>query len=166
MKKSNKRTRATSFNREVVAVLHNIRSAHNVGSMFRTADGAGIKKLYLCGITPTPTDRFGRERSDFKKVALGADVSWEYQKSAITLIKKLKKGGYKIFAVEQSERSVSYAQSFKEKRIVLVVGNEVSGIPATILKHADKILEIPMRGSKESLNVSVAFGIVAYHFSS
>ena len=181
-------------NREIVAILHNIRSLQNVGSIFRTADGAGIKKIYLCGITPAPVDRFGKPRQRLTKVSLGAEeyVEWESAKSAAAVIRKLKKDGYKILAVEQSRDSVPYREfkvsaeggsSFggkgKKLKVALIVGNEVAGIPKSILKLADKILEIPMRGAmvrqahhprhirrgKESLNVSVAFGIVVYAIS-
>lgn len=152
----------------MVAILHNIRSRHNVGSIFRTADAAGIEKLYLCGITPTPLDKFGKLRPQLGKVALGAEktVPWEHCKSSAALIKKLKKQGYKIFAVEQDKKSIPYYKLSdvltRQHRIALVLGNEVGGLPSAILKLSDKILEIPMRGKKESLNVSVAFGIVAF----
>src|SRR3989338_4544510 len=94
----------------MIAILHNIRSLHNVGSIFRTADAAGIEKLYLCGITPEPVDRFGRFREQFTKVSLGAEktVKWEKVKITANLIDKLKKEGYKIFAVEQSKNSTPY----------------------------------------------------------
>ncbi len=165
------------------AILHNIRSIHNVGSMFRTADAAGIEKLYLTGITPTPVDEWGRVRPQFAKVSLGAEetVPWEKHASATRLIKKLKKGGYRIFAVEQHQHAVSLAEFCAKKpyskisgsrfyctlsltHTVLVMGNEVRGLSSAILKHADHIVGIPMRGKKESLNVAVAFGIVAYSF--
>lgn len=162
----------TKTNADVVAILHNIRSLHNVGSIFRTADGAGIKKLYLCGATPSPLDRFGESRQQLAKVSLGAEkyVVWESAKSAATVIKKLKKDGYKILAVEQSSGSIPYFKLpakfyILHSKFCLVVGNEVRGLPPSILKLADKILEIPMRGRKESLNVSVAFGIMAYVIS-
>ena len=155
---------------EIIVILHNIRSIHNVGSIFRTADAAGIKKIYLCGITPGPLDRFGNILPQFVKVSLGAEktVAYECVKSSGVLIKKLKKDGYNIFAVEQSKRSVPYYsvkyQVSGIKKIVLIFGNEVKGLPPPILKASDKILEIPMAGNKESLNVSVAFGIAAYGF--
>lgn len=169
--------------KEIVVVLCNIRSVHNVGSIFRTADAAGISKIYLCGITPTPIDRFGRPRSDFTKVSLGAErsVPWEYARAAAPLLKRLRREGYRIFTVEQSPGAVPYDKKPKtkdRKPIALVMGNEVRGLPPSIIKLADKVLEIPMRGAlvrharhprhtgrgKESLNVAVAFGIVAYHF--
>ena len=141
-----------------------------MGSIFRTADAAGIEKLYLCGITPTPIDKFGKLRPQLGKVSLGAEksVAWEYFKSTITLIKKLKNppggGGYKIFAIEQNKKSILYYEAVfpRESAVALVLGHEVKGLPPSILKLADKILEIPMRGKKESLNVSVAFGIVVF----
>ncbi|HUZ93175.1 MAG TPA: TrmH family RNA methyltransferase [Candidatus Paceibacterota bacterium] len=151
----------------IIVVLHNIRSLHNVGSIFRTADAAGISKLYLCGVTPSPVDRFGKFIPQFAKVSLGAEayVPWEKAKSAAAVIAKLKKDGYRIFAIEQAKGAVPYNESRitkNESRVALVFGNEVNGLPQSVLRHADKILEIPMHGRKESLNVSVAFGIVAF----
>ncbi len=151
----------------MIAILHNIRSLHNVGSIFRTADAAGVEKIYLCGITPTPADRFGKIRPQFAKVSLGVEkyVKWEKVGQVASLVKKLKMVGYKIFAVEQSRKSTPYYKlkviSHKSK-VALVLGNEIKGLPPSILKKADKILEIPMRGKKESLNVGVAFGIVIF----
>ena len=149
----------------MVVVLHNIRSAHNTASIFRTSDGAGIEKIYLCGYTPSPLGKLGEYRKDFTKVALGAEktIPYEKEKSTIATIKRLKEDGYEILAVEQDKRSVSY-QEFKtrKKKIALVMGNEVKGLTPSILKLADHILEIPMAGDKKSLNVSVAFGVVAY----
>ncbi len=156
----------------MIVILHNIRSLHNIGSIFRTADASGIKKIYLTGITATPLDRLGRPREQLTKVSLGAEktVPWEYVKSATLLIKKLKQEKYEIYAVEQSKKSTPYYKlsptSYKLDKVALVVGNEVRGLPDLILKHSDKILEIPMAGEKESLNVSVAFGIIAFHFVS
>jgi len=159
--------------KELAVVLHNIRSVYNTASIFRTADGAGVKKIYLCGTTPAPTDVFGKVRPRFAKVSLGAEkfVEWEKAGSAVRLLKKLKNppsgGGYKIFAVEQSRKSVPYRQlkiAGRKLKIALVFGNEVRGLPPPVLKLADRILEIPMLGRKESLNVGVAAGIVLYHF--
>ena len=148
-----------------MVVLHGIRSVHNVGSIFRTADAAGVKKIYLCGITPTPLDRFGAMRRDFIKVSLGAEktVAWEKAVSTVKVLEKLKRAGHKVVAVEQSKKSVPY-HKFKpgKNKIALVMGSEVRGVPPSILKKTDKILEIPMRGKKESLNVSVSFGIAIY----
>lgn len=153
----------------MVAILRDIRSTHNVGSIFRTADAAGCEKIYLCGITPAPVDRFGRKNGKIGKVALGAEnsVDWEKCASAVGVINKLKNEGWKIFAVEQSDRSVAYQKIKLSKKdlnkTALVVGNEIKGLPRSVLRRADKILEIPMRGKKESLNVSVAFGIVVFN---
>ena len=166
----------------MVVILYNIRSLHNVGSIFRTADAAGIEKIYLCGITPAPVDIFGKSRPQLIKVSLGAEkyVKWDASarsaRATSRLLENLKSESYKIFAVEQSKKSIPY-YNYKVrkksvmihhntlKKAVLVLGNEVRGLPPSILKKADKILEIPMRGRKESLNVAVAFGIVAFHLN-
>lgn len=151
----------------MIILLDNIRSLANVGSIFRTADAAGVEKIYLCGITPQPVNRFGKIRPRLAKVSLGAEknVPWEYYKSASRLIDKLKKDGYEILAVEQDKKSVPYHKSkvgSQKSKVALVFGNEVRGLSPAILKKCDKILEIPMRGKKESLNVSVAFGIIIF----
>lgn len=155
-----------------VAILHDIRSIHNVGSIFRTADGAGVEKLWLCGITPPPFDRFKNIRADFAKVALGAEkfVSWASEKDTAVAIVALKKDGYKIIALEQSPRAVPYESALADgdgdggegRKIALLLGAEVDGIPDDLLALADRVIEIPMSGSKESLNVSVAFGVAAF----
>ncbi len=148
----------------MVAVLDNIRSLYNVGSIFRTSDAVGIEKLYLCGITPSPLDKLGRVRPGFLKVDLGAheNVKWEKRTSTWRTIDKLKSEGYKIYAIEQSEKSVPYNRVRVDKKTALIVGHEVRGLSDAVMNRADKILEIPMSGVKESLNVSVAFGIVVY----
>lgn len=152
--------------REVIVVLNNIRSTYNVGSIFRTADALGVNKIFLEGTTPAPIDRFGRERKDIAKVALGAEksVGWEHKDSVIKNIKKLKKDGYQIIAIEQSEKSVDYkkVKISKNKKVVFIMGEEVNGVDKEILKIADTIAEIPMLGEKESLNVSVAFGVALF----
>ncbi len=147
-------------------ILHDIRSVINVGALFRTADAVGIKTIVLSGVTPGPTDRFGRKRADFAKSALGAEdfVPWSEAKNILSLIKNLKKEGFLICAIEQSRKSVDY-KSFKVKKdqkIAIIPGNEVDGVPKNILSLADVILELPMNGKKESLNVTVATGIVLY----
>lgn len=152
----------------MIAVLHNIRSLHNVGSVFRTADGAGISKIYLSGITPSPFDRFGAPRPQLQKVSLNAEkfVPWEKVAKIESLLKSFKKQGFQILALEQSHRSANLLKFRLTpkawKSSVLILGNEVKGLSRFILKIADKILEIPMFGQKESLNVSVAFGIACY----
>ncbi|RJQ28750.1 TrmH family RNA methyltransferase [Candidatus Parcubacteria bacterium] len=152
---------------EVVGILFDIRSLHNVGSIFRTADGAGFSKLFLCGITPTPLDRMGNFLPEFKKTSLGAEenIVWEHNTSIVRVISKLKKQGFEIYAVEQSKSSISYTilgKKCKKNKCAIIVGNEVLGIPEKVLNQCNGVVEIPMMGKKESLNVSVAFGIVAY----
>lgn len=151
--------------KELIGVLYNIRSVHNVGSIFRTADAAGVSKLYLCGITPGPLDRFGAVRRDFTKVSLGAEatVAWERVVRTAPLLRRLKRDGWFLCAVEQGKTAVPlHAFKTRKQRITLVLGNEVRGIPRPISKQCDAMLEIPMFGKKESLNVVVAFGIAAY----
>ncbi|OHB17137.1 MAG: hypothetical protein A2749_03255 [Parcubacteria group bacterium RIFCSPHIGHO2_01_FULL_45_26] len=147
-----------------VLILHNIRSVLNVGAIFRTADAVGVNNIYLTGYTPTPLDRFGRVRSDLHKVALGSEkmVVWEARENIFELIEELKKNSYEIVALEQSPNSVDY-KSFKPKKdLTLIVGNEIEGVPKDVLELCDKIIEILMRGKKESLNVSVAAGIALF----
>ena len=150
--------------KEVVLILDNIRSIFNVGSIFRTADCAGVSKLYLAGVTPDPVDRFGRERKDLAKVALGAEkkIKWEHVEDTALLIKKLKKSGYGIVALEQAENSVDYKKFKPEFPMALVLGEEVRGIQKNTLEKCDQIIEIPMMGEKESLNVSVATGVALF----
>ncbi len=147
-----------------IIILNDIRSVENVGAMFRTADAAGINKIYLTGYTPTPLDRFGRKRKDIAKSALGAEefVEWEQVKNTSTLITKLKKEGFQIIAIEQDAKSIDYKKVKLKNKNAFIVGTEVTGIPKNILKKCDVIAEIPMRGKKESLNVSVALGIVLF----
>ena len=151
-----------------VVILDNIRSIHNVGSIFRTSDALGVDKIYLCGCTPTPTDRFGRAINDLAKVALGAekDIAWEYCDDTKNIIKKLKKEGFQIIAVEQDKNSVAYDKIKTKNLVAIVMGTEVTGIDKKTLKLCDVIAEIPMSGNKESLNVSVSFGIVGYQILS
>ncbi|KKU55467.1 MAG: tRNA/rRNA methyltransferase [Parcubacteria group bacterium GW2011_GWA1_47_11] len=149
---------------ENVVILHNIRSVENVGAMFRTADAAGIAKIYLTGYTPAPLDRFGRKRKDMAKSALGAEeyVKWESKKSLPALLRSLRQEKYFIIAVEQAPNSVDYRKIKLKNKNVFIMGAEVTGIPKNILNKCDVIAEIPMRGKKESLNVSVAFGVVIF----
>jgi len=151
---------------ELVGVLGDVRSVHNVGSIFRTADGAGFSKLILCGVTPEPMDRLGRLRQDFAKVALGAErsVLWEKEKTVGSALRRLRNEGFTIIALEQSPgaRSCFALPSRLPERVALLVGSETEGIRKRTLRQADCIIEIPMYGAKESLNVSVAFGIAAY----
>lgn len=146
-------------------ILHDIRSHYNVGAIFRTSDGAGVAKVYLVGFTPAPTDRFGRLVPEIHKTALGAEqfIPWEVATDIIALIKKLQQEGSVVVAVEQSPLSVSLAEFTTPESVVYIMGSETEGLPAKVLEAVDVILEIPMRGQKESLNVSVAAGIVLYH---
>lgn len=150
--------------KEIILIIHNVRSAYNVGSMFRTAEAAGVSKIYLTGYTPQPVDRFGRKRKDVAKPALGAEdlVPWDYYTHISSLIKKLKKEGYFIVALEQSPKSVDYKKVKPKEKTALIVGNEVRGLSKTILDRCDVIVQIPMKGKKESLNVSVALGIALF----
>jgi len=147
-----------------IAILHNIRSLHNVGSMFRTADAAGVTNIYLTGYTPSPVDAFGNVRPEIAKTALGAEntVPWEQKKDIGALLSSLHKQGIYIIGLEQHARAVDYRRAKSKKSFALVVGNEVRGLSEAVLQKCDVIAEIPMHGKKESLNVSVAFGIVLF----
>ncbi|MDE2399514.1 MAG: TrmH family RNA methyltransferase [Patescibacteria group bacterium] len=149
---------------ENILILNDIRSVENVGAIFRTADAAGIIKIYLTGYTPAPLDRFGRKRKDLAKSALGAEefVAWEQKKSILPLLEKLKRENYLIIAIEQDEKSIDYKKVKLKNKNVFIVGAEVTGIPKNILQKCDVIAEIPMRGKKESLNVSVALGVALF----
>lgn len=152
----------------LVAILHNIRSVHNVGSMFRTADGAGVLKLYLTGFTPTPVDRFGEFRKDLMKTSLGSErtVAWEFSRNPTRVFQKLKREGFALIALERAPNAVPYGAWPRtvngKKKFALIVGHEVGGLSPAMLNRADRVFDIPMRGKKESLNVSVAFGIAVY----
>lgn len=146
-------------------ILHNIRSRENVGAIFRTADGAGAARVYLSGYTPAPIDRFGRPDSKIAKTALGAEkvIPWEHHKTITSLIRTLKKKGVHIVASEQSPRAVPYSKWHPAFPLAVVFGNEITGIPHTLLAQCEEIIEIPMQGKKESLNVSVATGVILFH---
>ncbi len=149
--------------KEIVLILENIRSAENVGSIFRTADAVGVTKIYLVGYTPDPLDRFGKPQKGVVKASLGAEKSipWEHSVSILPLLKKLKKDNFEIVSLEQSPRSVLYTK-YKTQKCALVVGNEVEGVSKKTLSCSDVIIEIPMKGNKESLNVSVATGVALF----
>lgn len=151
--------------KQIAVLLHNVRSTHNVGSIFRTADAAGVTRVFLSGYTPTPLDRFGRAQKDIAKVALGAEkfVPWEYHKIPSQLISKMKREGWTIVGVEQDKRSIDYKKFRPRNKTLYIFGNEVNGISKSLLKKCDAIVEISMRGKKESLNVSVAAGIVLFN---
>ncbi len=150
---------------QYILILQDIRSAQNVGAIFRTADALGISKIYLGGYTPAPVDRFGRERSDIAKAALGAEktIEWESVPDILTMIENLKKENFEIIAIEQDEkRGVDYKKVPTPQKATFIMGNEVSGLPEEVLKLCDTIAEIPMNGQKESLNVAVAFGVALF----
>ena len=151
--------------RKTTAVLlHNVRSAHNVGSIFRTADAAGVSRVYLSGYTPRPLDRFARPQKDIDKTALGAEmfIPWEYHSSPAKLILHLKREGWRIIGVEQDARSRDYRAFRPRARTLYIFGNEVLGLSKSLRDLCDALIEIPMYGKKESLNVSVAAGIVLF----
>ena len=149
---------------QTILILPDIRSAINVGAIFRTADAVGISKIYLTGYTPRPTDKFGRIQKDIAKSALGAEtwIKWEYKKSLISLISKLKKSGYKIIAIEQDKKSIDYRKVKISDKTAVIMGPEVLGLSKSILDKCDTIAQIPMHGKKESLNVSVACGVALF----
>lgn len=153
-------------NKEIVLILNDIRSVENVGSIFRTADAAGVSKIYFSGYTPAPLDRFGRKRRDIAKVSLGAEetVAWEQIENIPRLIQALKKEGYTVVAVEQDASSVPYTDIPGQEKIAFIFGNEVEGLSRDILKQCDVTAEIPMHGKKESLNVAVAAGVILFHY--
>lgn len=146
----------------VIVVLDNIRSMHNVGAFFRTADAFIMEKIILCGITPTPPHR------EIHKAALGAteSVNWEYHKDISETLNALKSEGYTITGIEQTNNSIAMNQFpiDTKKKYALVFGNEVDGLSDEALNSYDSFIEIPQLGTKHSLNVSVCGGIVMYHF--
>jgi tRNA G18 (ribose-2'-O)-methylase SpoU len=149
--------------RPVSVILHDIRSSENVGSIFRTADGAGVEKIYLTGYTPAPLDRFRRKNAKLAKTALGAEGFVPWERTEITeLMQALKKDNIRVIAVEQNLRAVPYRGLQKNGPTAFIFGNEVNGLPKDVLKATDAIIDIPMHGKKESLNVAVAAGIILY----
>jgi tRNA G18 (ribose-2'-O)-methylase SpoU len=153
-----------------VVILNNIRSNENVGSIFRTCDATGVSKIILCGYTPTPIDRFGRENKGLTKASLGAEkfVKWEKFESLAIVVDRLKNkkifSDFLIVGVEQSKDSIDYKKikDIKTQNIALVFGNEVEGLSKADLKLCDMVAELPMLGDKESLNVAVCAGVVLY----
>lgn len=148
----------------VVVVLDNIRSQSNIGSFFRTCDAFRIEKLYLCGITATPPHR------EIQKTALGATetVDWEYAETTVDCIHSLKKIGFTIFSVEQAHGSQNLLdfRVNEQQKIALVFGNELEGVSQEVVSLSDNVLEIPQAGTKHSLNVSVAGGIILWEIYS
>jgi tRNA G18 (ribose-2'-O)-methylase SpoU len=145
----------------LIVVLDNIRSLHNIGSVFRTADAFRIKEIWLCGFTAQPPHR------EIHKTALGAteSVAWSYYETAIEAIKTMRQRTIKIVPVEQAENSTSLAD-FKvnsDTDIAVIFGNEVEGVSKEFMEVADEVIEIPQEGTKHSLNISVSAGIVLWH---
>ncbi len=150
----------------VYVLLNSIRSSYNVGSIFRTSDGAMIEKLILCGYTPhPPIDEQNKGNKDLLKTALGStqSVKWEYVKNPIDAIKELKSNGIKICALELTESSKNYTDSsLYNFPLCLVIGNEITGVSQEVLDLCDFSIEIPQYGIKQSLNVAVAYGIAIF----
>ena len=151
--------------RNFFVIAHNIRSLYNVGSIFRTADGFGVTKIYLTGYTGTPANPLHKIR--ISKSALGAEtwMPWGYEKSPVKLIKQLQSENVNIIALENIQNAIKLSKFKPKLPLALVLGEEVRGVAKSILKLCDDVLEIPMLGKKQSLNVSVAFGIAAYDIS-
>lgn len=158
---------------DVILLAHNIRSTHNVGSLFRTAEGCGVCKIILSGYTPYPTlshdkrlphisDKLSRQ---IHKTALGAETLVPFDYFAEPPIAKFKKLGYRILALEQADKSIDLADYKPTTKIALLIGEEVHGITPDLLEQCDDIIEIPMRGRKESFNVSVATGMALYELT-
>lgn len=151
----------------VFVVLNSIRSNYNVGSIFRTSDGAMIEKLYLCGYTPHPTDsqQNGNGKKEILKTALGSteSVKWEYVKDPKEVILKLKSEGIKICALEMTDKSIPY---YKVKKtdfpLCVIIGNEITGVSQDLIDLCDFSIEIPQYGIKQSLNVAVAYGVMIF----
>lgn len=166
---------------EICVVLPDIRSSHNIGSIFRTSDAAGVSRIVIAGYSPCPTDKFNRPQKEIAKTALGAEktIPWEYVADPKKALSKLKAEGFALIAVEQDKRSISYKEFFDEKfrtakknkksdistslnKIAIVFGNEVDGLSTKLINMCEHVVDIPMKGEKESLNVSVSAGIVLY----
>ena len=150
--------------REFAVLLDNIRSAWNVGSIFRSADGFGFAHAYLCGITPTP------ESEAVTKTSLGAEntVRWSYHKDAVKLVRSLKKKGWQVWTLEEHEHAGPLPTDpdlQSSLPVILIVGNEVTGVDPGLLALSDSIFHIPMQGGKKSFNVAIAFGIAAYQLT-
>jgi len=144
--------------KQFYVICDNIRSLENVGSIFRTADALGIDKIFLCGISGQPPHH------KISKTALGAEktIPFEYHKQTGRLIDKLKKQNIEIVALEQDKKSILYTKLKPKFPMALILGNEVKGVSKSILAKCDEIIELPMAGEKESLNVSVSFGVAGY----
>ncbi len=163
-------------NRNIVLILDNIRSAHNVGSLFRTAEGLGLRKIYLCGITPYPKvlndsrlpHQILKATKQIDKTALGSVdlISYDYYKEALKLVNELKKDNYLILALEQAKDSIFLDQiKTSSSKIALIVGNEINGVEQKVLNSCHHIIEIKMFGKKESFNVVQAAAMALFYFT-
>lgn len=160
--------------REIIVIAHNIRSTHNVGSLFRTCEGLEVSKLILSGYTPYPTQQndvrlphiSNKLTSQINKTALGAIelLPWEYVENPEVIINSLQNQGFVVAALEQSSSSTKLPSYAVPRKIAVILGEEVKGIPQELLQLCNLTLEIPMYGKKESFNVSVAAGMALYHF--
>jgi len=157
---------ADKSRKNTAVLLDNIRSAWNVGSILRSADGFGFTHAYLCGITPTG------DNEAVTKTSLGAEdaMPWSYHKDGVKLVRGLKAEGWSIYALEEDGRATNFHRAvdvtYKSRRDVLILGNEVTGVDPELLDLCDHIFYIPMRGHKKSFNVAIAFGIAAYALTS
>jgi 23S rRNA (guanosine2251-2'-O)-methyltransferase len=162
------------MSREIILIAHDIRSCHNVGSLLRTADGVGVKKVYLTGYTPYPLDNLDNRlphiskkiNSQIQKTALGAEkiVDWVAETDVLSVLNQLS-GKYSIVALEQNQLSVPLPSFHAPEKIAIILGSEVSGISDVILDQCEQIVEIPMQGTKESFNVVQAAAMMLYHIA-
>jgi tRNA G18 (ribose-2'-O)-methylase SpoU len=144
----------------MILILNKIRSLYNVGSIFRSADGFGVEKIYLCEYTPCPP------RKEISKTALGAEevVDWEYFENSKDLILKLKKDGYQIVSLEKNDKSEAIENYVWSEKTALILGNEIDGVDVELLERSDAVVHISMRGIKESFNVASAAAVAMYSF--
>ncbi|HMS23444.1 MAG TPA: RNA methyltransferase [Candidatus Saccharibacteria bacterium] len=157
---------------EVVVIVNNIRSTHNVGSIIRTAEGFGVSHVYFTGYTPYPTSKNDQRlphissklNTQISKTALGADktLPWSYHSDLVNLVNELRSESYEIIALEQNTGSISVEEYLPPKKVAIIIGNEVAGVDKSIIEKCDKILEIPMFGKKESFNVVQATAVILY----
>jgi len=151
----------SNMKKEIVVIANRIRSLHNVGSIFRTADAIGVKKIYLIGKMATP-----KNQPKLSKTALSAEktVDWEHSNRISPILEKLKNDGFEIVALELNKnKSVDFRAWNRKEKVAIILGNEVSGISLKIQNQCDKVVHLPMLGKKKSLNVSVSFGAIAYY---
>ena len=166
--------RSLNYNTEIIIIADNVRSSHNIGSLFRTAEGLGVKELILSGYSSYPLQandsrlRHIAERADrqITKTALGAEKSlkWQHTDNILSKIRTFKNEGYTIYALEQSSKSQSITDVKPAEKSVIIVGNEVDGLGKEVLKVVDQVIEIPMLGKKESFNVVQAAAMAIFHF--